>query len=101
MVKLAIFQKGKTIRKPFFLYRWLSYVSCYVCVISLALIDISATQFQYIYFGFYDIPKIKRSDYFTYDRFDLKKLSWQQKVACTWRGANRGGSSNTTIPVSS
>ena len=56
----------------------------YVCLIPIAFLDIIITLYQFICFGAYKIPKVKRADYFHYDRKYLSYLNIIEKVHCVY-----------------
>lgn len=57
-------------------------LSIYSMLIPFAFLDICLFLYQGIYFWYLNIPKIKRSQYFIFDRMDLDKLSHWQKINC-------------------
>ena len=82
MGSFIIPQKGKFLRKRYAIFSPIAAISAYICILPLILTDIFVTQFQWIYFGLHDIPRIKRRDYFAYDRYLLSKLNPVQKLNC-------------------
>ncbi|RJQ16755.1 hypothetical protein C4573_01680 [Candidatus Woesearchaeota archaeon] len=84
MASFIIPQKGKRLRNGNIFTVIISTFSAYICLFPLMLADIFARQFQFVYFGLHDIPKIKRSDYFAMDRQLLSKLTFFQKMNCMY-----------------
>ena len=84
MEGLLIVQKGKSLRRKIWILSPLAVISSYICLIPLVLTDLFLAQFQWIYFGLHEIPKVKRKDYFAYDRHLLSKLNPVQKVHCIY-----------------
>lgn len=56
----------------------------------LVLFDLIIWQYQAIYFGFYRIPKFKRSDFVVIDRHRLSQLNIFQKFSCVYCGYANG-----------
>jgi hypothetical protein len=46
--------------------------------------------YQEIYFGLYDIPKLRQKDFVTFDRNELKGLDIVQKLACAYCAYGNG-----------
>jgi len=77
-------QKGKKLNKNNILMQLISGVSSYICIVPLVLVDLFIIQFQFIYFGLNDIPKLQRKEFFSIDRHLLKRLNFLQKVNCLY-----------------
>ncbi len=54
----------------------------YMVLVPMLLLDISVTVYQHICFRAYGIPRVKRSDYFVYDRAHLAYLNLIEKINC-------------------
>lgn len=59
-------------------------ISIYLMIIPLFILDVSASLYQFIYFGVMGIPKVKKSEYIRMERWDLSKLTFMQKVNCVY-----------------
>lgn len=62
----------------------------YGMVIPLAIVDFCVTIYQALCFPVYGIPKVKRSDYFQYDRAGLAYLNMLQKLNCAYCSYGNG-----------
>jgi hypothetical protein len=65
----------------------LSYVTApiiYACVVPFALLDLSLSIYQAICFPVYGVPKVKRSDYFVFDRGHLRYLNLLERLNCVY-----------------
>ncbi|MEP7103871.1 MAG: hypothetical protein ABI721_04150 [Candidatus Dojkabacteria bacterium] len=76
-----IIQEGKRIKANPFLVPFSS-IAIYSVVIPVVLLDVWLTIYQFIYFKINDIPMVKKSDYISFERWDLKRLNWLQKIDC-------------------
>ena len=56
----------------------------YSVLIPLLLLDLFATIYQWVCFPLYRIPRVKRSDYFFYDRSHLAYLNLIEKINCAY-----------------
>lgn len=56
----------------------------YLMVIPLGLLDLAVTLYQMICFPAYGIPKVRRRDYFIFDRYHLAYLNLLQKLNCAY-----------------
>lgn len=56
----------------------------YGLVIPLAMLDLCVTLYQAICFPIYRIAKVKREDYFVYDRRQLEYLNFFERFHCTY-----------------
>jgi hypothetical protein len=56
----------------------------YAMVLPLLIIDLAVTLYQWICFPLYDIPRVKRADYFVFDRYSLAYLNAIEKLNCTY-----------------
>jgi hypothetical protein len=56
----------------------------YVAIVPLVLLDLMATVYQLVCFPVYGIPKIKRADYFAFDRGLLPYLNWIERLNCAY-----------------
>jgi len=62
----------------------------YSLILPLLLLDIMVTGYQHICFRLYDIPLIKRHDYFVIDRQHLAYLNILEKLNCVFCGYANG-----------
>ncbi len=62
----------------------------YSLIIAFALLDIMVTIYQVICFPIYKIEKVKRKDYFKYDRAKLPYLNIIEKLNCTYCSYGNG-----------
>lgn len=56
----------------------------YLMIIPLLLLDLFLTLYQTLCFPAYKIPKVKRGDYFIFDRYHLAYLNMLQKFNCAY-----------------
>ena len=56
----------------------------YALIVPLVLLDIFVTVYQAICFPIYGIPKVKRGDYFIFDRHHLAYLNAVEKLNCAY-----------------
>ncbi len=54
----------------------------YAMIVPLLLLDLGVTLYQMLCFPLYRIPKVKRRDYFTFDREQLAYLNLIEKLNC-------------------
>ena len=74
-------------RKFFHTPRWhfiLSMPFIYGVFLPLLLLDIMVEIYHHVCFPLYGIRLVPRKKYFFYDREDLPKLSWIEKVNCRY-----------------
>ena len=62
----------------------------YAVFFPMVLLDISVTVYQHICFRAYGIPRVKRSDYFVYDRSHLAYLNALEKINCAYCSYGNG-----------
>ena len=62
----------------------------YAVFFPMVLLDISVTVYQHICFRAYGIPRVKRSDYFVYDRAHLAYLNLLEKINCAYCSYGNG-----------
>jgi hypothetical protein len=62
----------------------------YFMLVPMLLLDISITVYQHICFRAYGIPRVKRSDYFVYDRAHLAYLNLIEKINCGYCSYGNG-----------
>jgi len=79
-----IIQNNKKIRSSSVLFTPLAALTIYSMIIPVIILDIWTTVYQSIYFSILDIPKIKKSDYIMYDRWQLNKLNILQRFNCVY-----------------
>jgi hypothetical protein len=56
----------------------------YAMILPLVLLDLFVTIYQMICFPVYGIPKVKRADYFVFDRHHLAYLNAIEKLNCAF-----------------
>ncbi len=54
----------------------------WMCIFPALLIDITISVYQAVCFPIYNIPKVKRQDYFVFDRQHLNYLNIIEKINC-------------------
>ncbi len=72
---------------------WLSVLTApviYALVLPMLLLDVSITVYQQICFRAYGIPRVKRGDYFVYDRAHLAYLNLIEKIICAYCSYGKG-----------
>jgi hypothetical protein len=62
----------------------------YALFFPMLLLDLSVTIYQQICFRAYGIPRVKRSDYFVYDRAHLAYLNLIEKINCAYCSYGNG-----------
>jgi len=62
----------------------------YALVFPMLLLDLSITIYQHICFRAYGIARVKRSDYFVYDRAHLAYLNLIEKINCAYCSYGNG-----------
>lgn len=71
-----------------FRIRWtlvpLGVIAIYSMIIPIVVLDIWVNLYQHIYFSALGIPKIRKRNYVVIERWDLKKLTFWQKVNCVY-----------------
>ena len=81
-MKIIISQKDKRFRAKSIIFVPFAMFAVYWMVIPFMLLDLSLSLYQHVYFWYLGIPRIKRKDFFVYDRWELSKLSFWQKINC-------------------
>jgi len=56
----------------------------YGLAVPLALLDLAATIYQWLCFPVYGIPRVKRHDFFVYDRVHLRYMNVIEKFHCLY-----------------
>lgn len=56
----------------------------YICAIPFALTDLFASLYQAVCFPIYGIPKVRRREYFLYDRGRLRYLNLLERLNCLY-----------------
>lgn len=56
----------------------------YMMIIPAIVLDIFLTAYQYTALPLYRIPRVKREDYFIYERRFLSYLNWFEKLNCLY-----------------
>ena len=62
----------------------------YAVFFPMVLLDFSVTVYQHICFRAYGIPRVKRSDYFVFDRAHLAYLNLLEKINCAYCSYGNG-----------
>lgn len=62
----------------------------YGAVFPLMLLDLTVTIYQAVCFPVYQIEKVRRSDYFVYDRHLLPYLNWIERMNCLYCSYGNG-----------
>ncbi len=62
----------------------------YAMIFPLLLLDISVSLYQWICFPLYKIPRVKRADYFLFDRNHLAYLNLVEKINCAYCSYGNG-----------
>ncbi len=62
----------------------------YALLLPMLLLDLSITVYQQICFRAYGIPRVKRGDYFVYDRAHLAYLNLIEKINCAYCSYGNG-----------
>ena len=62
----------------------------YALFFPMLLLDLSVTIYQQICFRAYGIPRVKRGDYFVYDRTHLAYLNLIEKINCAYCSYGNG-----------
>ena len=72
---------------------WLTLLTApviYALVVPILFLDVSITVYQHICFRAYGLPRVKRSDYFVFDRAHLAYLNLIEKVNCAYCSYGNG-----------
>lgn len=62
----------------------------YGAILPMLLLDLAVTVYQAICFPVYKIPKLKRADYFIFDRHRLPYLNWIERLNCFYCSYGNG-----------
>jgi hypothetical protein len=62
----------------------------YALFLPMVMLDLSVTIYQHICFRAYGIPRVKRGDYFVYDRAHLAYLNLIEKINCAYCSYGNG-----------
>ncbi|MFZ5484556.1 MAG: hypothetical protein ACOZB0_10030 [Pseudomonadota bacterium] len=62
----------------------------YGAALPLVLLDLAVTTYQWICFPVYKIPRVKRADFFVYDRHLLPYLNWIERFNCLYCSYGNG-----------
>jgi hypothetical protein len=62
----------------------------YALLFPILLLDLSITIYQHICFRAYGIPRVKRGDYFVFDRAHLAYLNLIEKINCAYCSYGNG-----------
>ena len=76
-----------------FTANWLTVLTApviYALIIPIFFLDISITAYQHICFRAYGLPRVKRGDYFVFDRTHLAYLNLIEKVNCAYCSYGNG-----------
>ncbi len=56
----------------------------YLCIAPLVLSDLAVTAYQAVCFPIYGIPKVRRANYFVFDRHRLRYLNLVERLNCLY-----------------
>jgi len=76
-----------------FTANWLSVLTApviYALLFPILLLDLSITVYQHICFRAYGLARVKRGDYFVYDRTHLAYLNLIEKINCAYFSYGNG-----------
>ena len=62
----------------------------YALIIPILFLDLSITVYQHICFRAYGLPRVKRGDYFVFDRAHLAYLNMIEKINCAYCSYGNG-----------
>lgn len=100
--KRVVFEQGvrethRRLRTGFFRWAsrsrpqsWLSAPFIYGMALPLVLFDLCISLYQWICFPLYGIPRVRRGDYFAFDRGHLAYLNLVEKLNCTYCSYGNG-----------
>lgn len=77
-------EKGRVVFKLTVFTAPFAGLAIYSMIIPIMIIDAWTQIYQLVYFGLRGIPFVKRSEFLIMDRFNLKKLTFAQKVNCLY-----------------
>jgi len=72
---------------------WLTLLTApviYALVVPISLLDLTITVYQHICFRAYGLPRVKRGNYFVFDRAHLAYLNLIEKVNCAYCSYGNG-----------
>ena len=72
---------------------WLTLLTApviYALIVPILFLDLSITVYQHICFRAYGLPRVKRSNYFVFDRAHLAYLNLIEKVNCAYCSYGNG-----------
>jgi hypothetical protein len=72
---------------------WLTILTApviYALIVPILFLDLSITVYQHICFRAYGLPRVKRGDYFVFDRAHLAYLNLIEKVNCAYCSYGNG-----------
>jgi len=72
---------------------WLTLLTApviYALIVPILFLDLSITVYQHICFRAYGLPRVKRSDYFVFDRAHLAYLNLIEKANCAYCSYGNG-----------
>lgn len=72
------------LRTPSFVVDFITGMLIWSMLIPIALLHAWTWVYQEIYFSSLDIPKVRLKDHLTFDRSELKQLSFGQTLACAY-----------------
>ena len=76
-----------------FTANWLTILTApviYALIIPILFLDLSITVYQHICFRAYGLPRVKRGDYFVFDRAHLAYLNLIEKINCAYCSYGNG-----------
>jgi len=72
---------------------WLTVLTApviYALIVPISFLDLTITVYQHICFRAYGLPRVKRNDYFVFDRAHLAYLNLIEKINCAYCSYGNG-----------
>ena len=76
-----------------FTANWLTVLTApviYALIVPISFLDLTITVYQHICFRAYGLPRVKRGDYFVFDRAHLAYLNLIEKINCAYCSYGNG-----------
>jgi hypothetical protein len=76
-----------------FTANWLTVLTApviYALIVPISFLDLTITVYQHICFRAYGLPRVKRNDYFVFDRAHLAYLNLIEKINCAYCSYGNG-----------
>jgi hypothetical protein len=71
----------------------------YVMIVPLVFVDLAISLYQWVCFPLYGIPRVRRADYFIFDRHHLAYLNAIEKLNCAYCSYANGLTSYLKITI--